>query len=80
MAALALVPPAVFKQVLEYLGWTALAEEGVYNWTMHKDGVPLTIPKKGKLISRALLEGCLAEGILTPGDYFAALNAIGFKF
>jgi hypothetical protein len=73
------VPPAVFRQVLEYLGW-GVFEEGSFNWTMAKDGVPLTIPKKGKMISRALLEGCLEEDILTPGDYFAALSAIGYRF
>jgi hypothetical protein len=79
MAAIALVPPAVFKQVLEYLKWTVL-EEGKFNWTMAKDGVPLTIPKKGALLSRSILEACLSEGLLTPGDYFEALNAIGYKF
>jgi hypothetical protein len=78
MAALALVPPAVFKQVLEHIGWT-IATEGKYNWTMAKDGVPLTIPKQGKLVSRGLLEACLQDGILTPGDYFDAIRAVGYK-
>ncbi len=46
MAALALVPPAVFKQILEYLKWRVL-EEGKFNWTLAKNGVPLVIPQKG---------------------------------
>lgn len=79
MATLALVPPDVFKQILEYLGWS-VAQEGKFNWTMVKDGIPLTIPKKGGLISRNLVEACLTDGILTPGDYFAAASAIGYKF
>lgn len=78
-AAIALVPPAVFKQVLECCGWT-VDEEGKFNWTMVKDGVPLTIPKRGKLVSRDLFEACMQTGILTPGDYFEALKKIGYKF
>lgn len=55
-------------------------EEGNLNWTLVKNGIPFTIPKKGALVSRALLEACLADGILSPGDYFEAARAIGYKF
>jgi hypothetical protein len=79
MAALTLVSPVVFRQVLEYLGWTVL-EEGKLNWTMVKNGVPITIPKRGKLVGRALFEQCLIDGILNPGDYWEALESIGYKF
>jgi hypothetical protein len=78
-AAIALVSPVVFKQVLEYLGWNVHAE-GKYNCTLVKDGLVLTIPKVGKLISRQLFECCLESQFLTPGDYFEALKVIGYKF
>lgn len=79
MAALALVSPAVFKRVLEQLGWVVL-DEGRLNWVMVKDGIPVTIPKSGRLLARETLEACLNDGTLSPGEYFAALRAIGYEF
>jgi hypothetical protein len=79
MAALTLVPPSTFKQVLEYLKWTVF-EDGKHNWTLVKDGMPLTIPKRGKLVGRALFEQCLVDGIINTGDYWDALEKIGYKF
>jgi hypothetical protein len=79
MAALTLVPPEIFKQVLEYLKW-AVVDDGKYNWTLVKDGTPITIPKRGRMVGRALFEQCLIDGILNPGDYWEALETIGYKF
>ena len=79
MAALSLVPPVIFKQALECLGWIVV-DEGKFNWTVAKGGIPLTIPKQGKMVSRALLDGCLSDGILTPGDYFDAVKSTGYQF
>jgi hypothetical protein len=79
MAALALVAPDIFKQVLECLGWR-VAEEGKLNWTLVKNGIPVTIPRRGKLVSRIIFESLIEEGIITPGSYLKALKKIGYSF
>lgn len=78
MTALALIPPPVFKAVLEHLGWS-MVEEGKLNWALAKNGIPIIVPKKGKLVARDFFESCVVDGIITAGDYLDALQAIGYK-
>ena len=78
MPAIASVPPDILKRILELNGWSIL-DEGKYNWIMVRNGAPLSIPRKGRLVSLPVLDACLITAEIAPGDYFEALEQIGHK-
>jgi hypothetical protein len=79
MPALAHVPPAILKQVLEFDGWKVTHEDH-YNWLLEKAAFdPLPIPKRTKLISFEIHEHCLAVAKIDGARYFELLAKVGFK-
>jgi hypothetical protein len=79
MPAIALVPPSVLKDAMIRAGWK-LHREDSFNWVLLKDGTPLVIPKRGKLVAREVMESCLIDGLMAPGELVLHIQATGYTF
>lgn len=79
MPAVALVPPKIVKDVMLRVGWVVFSEDS-FNWVLLKNGVPLAVPKRGKLVAREVLENCLIEGQLSPGAFIEHCREVGHEF
>jgi len=79
MPAIALVPPSVLKDAMLSAGWRIHREDS-FNWLLLKDGVPLAIPKRGRLVAREVMENCQIDGQLAPGELLSHIQAIGYQF
>lgn len=79
MPAIALVPPEVLKNAMLRAAWTVYKEDS-FNWVLVKNGLPLAIPKRGRLVAREVMESCIIDGQVTPGELIEHIKATGYKF
>jgi hypothetical protein len=79
MPAIALVPPAVLKDAMLHAGWHLYREDS-FNWLVIKGGTPLAIPKRGRLVAREVMESCLIDGVMSPGELLMHIQEIGHVF
>jgi hypothetical protein len=77
MPALAPVAPEVLKRILELRGYKLL-EDGQRNWLMGRDDheKPLTIPKRGKVVTLPVIMNALDHAQMDNATYFALLAAV----
>ena len=68
MPALVKVTPEEFKAILLLDGWR-IYQEDAYNWSLVKGDESLEIPKRGKLITFAVMEHAFSVAEMPPGRY-----------
>lgn len=60
-------------------GWVVYREDS-FNWLLLKDGAPLAIPKRGRLVAREVMESCIIDGRLSPGELLSHIQETGYQF
>jgi len=68
MPALVKVTPGEFKAILLLDGWR-IYQEDAHNWSLVKGDESLEIPKRGRLITFAVMEHAFAVAEMPPGRY-----------